>query len=145
VGWSLLVVRGDHGPVQIMLAPVLSPASVFPLAAVNALMEEVEFRMLLLGSLLAGAATGSPVWVSLAMVLHATYFAVLHYLGGFPSGRFGFVLVFVWGLFLGFLRWWTGGMVLVLLCHMQADIVVFLLVMLEERRRTEQEKQPKAL
>eukprot|EP00933_Yihiella_yeosuensis_P013780 TRINITY_DN12611_c0_g1_i1.p1 TRINITY_DN12611_c0_g1~~TRINITY_DN12611_c0_g1_i1.p1 ORF type:complete len:328 (-),score=39.42 TRINITY_DN12611_c0_g1_i1:125-1108(-) len=133
-GWSLYV-KGDHGRVQDMLGPMLSPRTLLPIAIANATLEEVEFRMLTLGSLLAGFASTSISWVAVSIVVHSIYFAVLHYLGGFPSGRSGFALVLVWSTFLGILRYWTGGMGLVLLLHVQADIVIFILVMAEERKR----------
>ena len=39
VGWSKLWVRGNHGPIQDALAPLMSPASLLPLAVVNAFRE----------------------------------------------------------------------------------------------------------
>ena len=39
VGWSKIWVRGNHGPIQDALAPLMSPASVLPLAVVNAFRE----------------------------------------------------------------------------------------------------------
>lgn len=135
VVWSRYYAKGQHGPVQALLAPVLSPATVLPLAIVNASLEEVEFRMMLQGSLLAGPAAGDESWVAVAVILQATYFAVQHYRVGFPSGKTGFGLVFVWALFLGFLRWWTAGFGLVIMLHIQADVVIFALVMIEEEKR----------
>lgn len=137
--WSLWWVRGNHGPIQDGLAPMLSPAGVLPLAVANALGEEVEFRVLLLGALLAGEASASLLWLMAAVVLHAAYFAILHVHRGFPSGWAGGALVFVWAVFLGVLRWWAEGMALVLLLHVQADVVIFLLVLIEERARAKAE------
>mmetsp|Transcript_54015 Transcript_54015/g.101316 ORF Transcript_54015/g.101316 Transcript_54015/m.101316 type:complete len:290 (+) Transcript_54015:24-893(+) len=135
VGWSKLWVRGDHGPIQDFLAPLLSPASVLPFAVVNAFREEIQFRMLLLGGILAGDALASPFLTAFSLLLHSTLFALLHYLGGFPRGVSGFLLVLIWGLFLDILRLWSGGMALVLLLHVQADVTIFLLVLVEARRR----------
>lgn len=137
VSWSRWV-KGDHGSVQELLSPVLRPSLVLPIAGVNAFAEEIEFRIFLQGALLAGPAAGSYPWVAVAVLLQATYFAVLHYRIGFPSGRVGFVLVFLWALALGFLRWWVGGLGLVLLLHIQADVLIFLLVMIEELKREQQ-------
>eukprot|EP00401_Gymnodinium_catenatum_P003613 CAMPEP_0117520564 /NCGR_PEP_ID=MMETSP0784-20121206/33231_1 /TAXON_ID=39447 /ORGANISM="" /LENGTH=557 /DNA_ID=CAMNT_0005316557 /DNA_START=159 /DNA_END=1829 /DNA_ORIENTATION=+ len=137
--WSRQYVKGNHGPVQNMLGPMLAatPALIIPFAVVNAIAEEVEFRMLLQGSLLAGPAAGSYPWVAVTVLLQAAYFAVLHYRVGLPSGRVGFFMVLVWAGFLGFLRWWAGGVGLVLLLHTEADIVIFALVLLEERMKAE--------
>ena len=41
VGWSRVWVRGDHGPIQDALAPLMSPLSVLPLAVVNAFRDAV--------------------------------------------------------------------------------------------------------
>mmetsp|Transcript_30082 Transcript_30082/g.94803 ORF Transcript_30082/g.94803 Transcript_30082/m.94803 type:complete len:284 (-) Transcript_30082:111-962(-) len=133
VGWSRWWVRGDHGAIQKMLAPLLCPLLVVPIAIVNAWGEELEFRVLLLGALLAGPAAEARVWALLADILHASYFAVLHVHGGFPSGLGGGLLVFGWAVFLGLLRWWAEGMMLVFLLHVQADIVIFVLVLIAEK------------
>ena len=45
VGWSKIWVRGDHGPIQDALAPMMSPASVLPLAIVNALREPCKIKL----------------------------------------------------------------------------------------------------
>ena len=91
--------------------------------------------MMFLGGVLAGEASESKVMTSISLTLHSTYFALLHYLGGFPRGLSGFVLVLIWSLFLGILRIWSGGMALVFLLHIQADVTIFLLVLVEDRRR----------
>jgi len=133
-GWSLLWVGGDHGPIQDALGPRLSPAFILLFAGVNALGEEVEFRMLQFGGLLAQPACQPLLWLALTVMLQAGLFAVLHVAAGFPSGASGGLLVFIWAVFLGILRLWTGGMALVLLLHVQADIVVFTLVYVQELR-----------
>jgi len=138
--WSLCWVQGAHGPIQDALGPVLTPALVIAFAVINAVGEELEFRMLYFGGLVAEeafATTAGPswtpqIWVPLAVALQAAYFAMLHVAAGFPSGASGGLLVFVWAVFLGILRLWAGGMLLALLLHFQADIVVFGLVFLQE-------------
>lgn len=139
VGWSWHV-QGDHGHVQDFLGSILTPGVVVPFAAANALREELEFRMLTLGALLAGPAAASWSWVVVATVAQAAHFAVLHYIGGFPSGLIGFAMVLVWGGFLSLMRIWTGGMGLVGALHFQADVVIFLLVVNEARKRREHKK-----
>jgi len=134
VGWSYWV-RGDHGDIQNALGPVITPKNLLVFAVVNASLEEIEARMLLLGSMIAGeAATASP-WIGTAIILVSVDFGLAHYSGGFPEGTIGFILVFVWAVFLGIIRWWAGGMALILLLHVQVDAVIYLVVMLEERRR----------
>merc|ERR1711924_160742 len=116
------------------LGSMLTPVNLLPLAVFNALQEEMEFRMLLMGGLLHPNDTAL-LWITVVILLQALYFAALHVAGGFPSGASGGLLVFIWGTFLGILRYWTGGMALVLVLHFQADVVIFILVLLEKRRR----------
>jgi len=141
-GWSLWWVRGDHGPVQKRLAIILGPRPwfVLPLAMINAVREEIEFRCLYLGALIEGLAGLNLPWVAAAIFLHALYFAAMHVSAGFPSGAAGGLLVLIWGGFLGWIRWWTGGMTLVYLLHVQADVVIFVLVLIEEHRRKRRNK-----
>ena len=137
VGWSILWVKSAHGPIDRTLGPVLSRANFAPLAALNAVREEMEFRMLLMGGLLSSpwGEARAMWWIGAVVLLQAAYFAVLHVAGGFPSGTMGGGLVFLWGIFLGILRVWTGGMGLVMCLHFQADVVIFLLVLSAFRRR----------
>ncbi|CAK8994341.1 unnamed protein product [Durusdinium trenchii] len=134
VGWSCYV-RGDHGPIQNALAPLMSPVTVFPFAVLNALREELQFRMVFLGALIAGEASKCIPLMAYQMAVHSGYFALLHFLGGFPTGKSGFALVFTWSLFLDLLRVWSGGMAFVFLLHVQADVAIFVLVWLEDQRR----------
>ena len=97
--WSLWYVKGDHGPIQKALAPMLSPATIVPVAVANALSEELEFRVLLCGglwhhSMVTGEMSSS--WLAVSTILVSAYFAILHVAGGFPSGLAGGLLVFVW-------------------------------------------------
>ena len=43
---------------------------------------------------------------------------------GFPGGPVGVVMVFVWSLFLGAMRWTSGGMVAPLVAHFFADLTI---------------------
>lgn len=133
--WSWCLVRGDHGPIQKALAPLMTPLTVLPFAVINAFREEAQFRMLFLGASIAGEATKSAALMAYVMSIHSTYFALLHFLGGFPRGFSGFVLVFIWSVFLDVLRVWSDGMGLVFLLHVQADVAIFVLVWLEDQRR----------
>merc|ERR1712113_336978 len=87
------------------------------------------------GGMLSQPAFLSLPWQALAIGLHSLLFATLHVTAGFPSGTLGGVLVYIWSVFLGILRLWSGGMALVLLLHFQADVVIFILIVLEQRRR----------
>lgn len=135
VAWSWYLVQGDHGPIQETLAPLMTPATVLPFAVINAFREEAQFRMLFLGASIAGEAEKSLPLMAYVMTIHSMYFALLHFLGGFPTGHSGFALVFIWSLFLDILRVWSGGMGLVFLLHVQADVAIFLLVWLEDQRK----------
>jgi len=137
-GWSLFLVQGDHGPIQDSLGPMLTPWTILPIAIVNALREELEARCLHIGGWLAlvdhpGNGGLNYFWLAVGIAICAVHFALQHVAGGFPSGVSGGVLVFVWGVFLGLLRWWTGGMLLVILLHVQADFVIFVLIMRQEQ------------
>lgn len=134
VGWSIWV-QADHGPIQDVLGPELSPLLTPVFALVNACGEELEFRMLIFGGLLSQEAHFPMCWQVLSVGLHSLLFAALHVSSGFPSGAAGGSLVFIWSVFLGILRLWTGGMMLVILLHFQADVVIFILILSEQRRR----------
>ena len=85
--------------------------------------------MLFLGASIAGDASKSIPLMAYTMALHSIYFALLHFLGGFPTGLSGFALVFMWSFFLDILRLWCGGMALVMMLHVQADVAIFILVL----------------
>lgn len=84
----------------------------------NALREEVFFRGILLDSL--DAFWGK--WA--AMGISALIFGMAH-LHGVPSGVSGVILATVYGLALGGLRAWTGGLLLPVVAHIGADGVIF--------------------
>ena len=54
---------------------------------------------------------------------------------GFPSELSGFVLTLLWSLFLCGLRLWSGGVGLVILVHVVADITIGVLVLGEKERK----------
>eukprot|EP00747_Dinoflagellata_sp_TGD_P208743 gnl/TRDRNA2_/TRDRNA2_82190_c0_seq1.p1 gnl/TRDRNA2_/TRDRNA2_82190_c0~~gnl/TRDRNA2_/TRDRNA2_82190_c0_seq1.p1 ORF type:complete len:158 (+),score=9.59 gnl/TRDRNA2_/TRDRNA2_82190_c0_seq1:236-709(+) len=108
----------------------LTPLRVVTYSVINGFGEELEFRMLIFGGLLAQPSRQLPaLWTTLSIMLQAAFFAVLHVKGGFPSGVSGGCILFVWASFLGALRFWTGGVTLVILLHIQIDIVVFGLIL----------------
>ncbi|HEV3143987.1 MAG TPA: type II CAAX endopeptidase family protein [Gemmataceae bacterium] len=88
----------------------------------NALVEELIFR----GIVWEGVATE---WnATMALVVSAILFGVAH-LHGYPSGPIGAVLAGLFGLALGLLRWWTGGLGLAVICHVVADATILGLIL----------------
>jgi membrane protease YdiL (CAAX protease family) len=87
-------------------------------SVVNAALEEVVFRGVLWGAL-------ADEWNSIvALAVTAVSFGFVH-LHGYPPGSVGAVLAGLYGLALGLLRWWTGGLGLALGCHACADATIF--------------------
>lgn len=93
-------------------------------SVVNATLEELTFRGVLYDAVAAE-------W-NAAMAVGAT--AVLFGLGhvrGYPPGPLGAVLAGGYGVVLGAMRWWTGGLGLAVLCHVCADATIFGLMALD--------------
>jgi len=87
-------------------------------SVLNAALEELMFR----GVLWEVVAAESSAHV--ALVVTATLFGLFH-LHGYPPGVLGAVLAGFFGLALGFLRQWTGGLGLAMTCHVCADATIF--------------------
>lgn len=62
-------------------------------------------------------------WWAAAIVQALTY-AAFHYGRGFPNGSIGFILVFIFGMGLAWLRIRTSGLLASYLVHMAADLVI---------------------
>jgi CAAX protease family protein len=62
-----------------------------------------------------------------ALFLTSIMFGALH-VHGYPPGPLGAVLAGLYGLALGLLRWWTGGIGLAFACHIFADATIYALV-----------------
>jgi membrane protease YdiL (CAAX protease family) len=87
----------------------------------NAALEEIAFR-----GVLWRAFAGE--WNQrVALIVTSVLFGFGH-LRGYPPGPFGAVLAGMYGLALGVLRWWTGGLGLALACHVCADATIFSLL-----------------
>jgi membrane protease YdiL (CAAX protease family) len=84
----------------------------------NATLEELIFR----GILWEVAAAEWNVGVALGAT---TVLFGLGHLHGYPPGPLGAVLAGVFGLALGLLRWWTGGLGLAIAVHVCADATIF--------------------
>lgn len=85
---------------------------------VNAVLEELVFRGILFDAL--QSQWGK--WVTL--VATAALFGFGH-LRGYPSGPLGASLAALFGLAIGGLRLWTGGLALPILAHMSADATIY--------------------
>jgi membrane protease YdiL (CAAX protease family) len=83
-------------------------------SVVNAMMEEFVFRGILFDSVGALCGAGG------AIVVPALTFGIGHYVG-LPSGISGACLASVFGLVLGGLRFWSGGLALPVIAHMAVD------------------------
>ncbi|HLW65415.1 MAG TPA: type II CAAX endopeptidase family protein [Gemmataceae bacterium] len=90
-------------------------------SVVNALLEELIFRGIMWEVVAAEWNAGA------ALVVTAGVFGLFH-LHGYPSGPLGVVLAGLYGLALGLLRWWTGGLALAIACHVCADATIFSLL-----------------
>ena len=105
-------------PIQAM-GGVLSAGILFSL--LNAVLEELAFRYVFYEAI---AAERGPV---LAVLATAVIFGIGH-LHGFPPGPTGTVLAGIYGLALGWLRLFTGGIGLPVAAHVIADATIFHLV-----------------
>lgn len=117
LGAGLAMARGlAQYPTPLVLGVVV------PLfALLNAFAEEVVYRGVYQEAL---ARVISHTW--LVVPLQAAAFAALHFAAGFPNGVLGYLMVFVWGTVLGYLRWRTRGMLAPWMVHVGADLVIAL-------------------
>ncbi len=92
-------------------------------ALLNATVEEVLFR----GIIWEGLSALIPVpWV--VLILQAVLFGTAH-IRGVPNGVAGVVLAFIYGIMLGTIRTRAGGLLMVIITHVFADIVIFLILL----------------
>jgi membrane protease YdiL (CAAX protease family) len=87
----------------------------------NALIEEVIFRGILFDSI------ESQWGVWMAVIVTALLFGYGH-MRGYPSGPLGAVLAGVYGLCIGWLRAFTGGIGLPVIAHIAADATIFIII-----------------
>jgi membrane protease YdiL (CAAX protease family) len=104
------VLRGSLAGSVLLFGVVFSIA--------NALIEEIIFR----GILFDAAESQWGVWPAVAIT---TLLFGLGHLHGYPPGIFGAVLAAVFGLCLGCLRVYTGGLGLPVIAHIAADATIF--------------------
>jgi len=87
-------------------------------SVVNAVLEELIFRGILWNLI-------SDEWnQGTALVVTAVLFGAGH-LQGYPPGAMGAIMAGIYGIMLGVLRWWTGGLGLTIACHVFADATIF--------------------
>jgi hypothetical protein len=102
----------------------LLPLVAVVFALVNSAVEEAIFRGILLQAL--DSAVGAGI---ISLVIQAGLFGWLHYSEvGFPKGFLGVAMASVYGLFLGYLRYRSRGMLAPWLAHVGTDIAVFTIV-----------------
>jgi membrane protease YdiL (CAAX protease family) len=95
-------------------------------SVVNALLEELVFRGVLWEVV-------ADEWnTPLALGVTAVLFGLGH-LHGYPPGSVGAILAGVYGVALGLLRWWAGGLGLATACHISADATIFTLLAVIDR------------
>jgi membrane protease YdiL (CAAX protease family) len=122
VGWYLLFQPNISSHlVMIPKMPMwLLPLAGLGFAMVNAAMEEIVFRGIMIQALDSVLGAGN-----LTVVIQAGSFASFHYLAGFPNGVWGFSMVFVYGFMLGVLRRCSQGILAPWIAHVLADIAIF--------------------
>ena len=124
--WTLAC-RPDLGPSRDNVPAVplwLLPLAGVAFALVNSAVEEAIFRGIFLQAL--DSAVGAGI---ISLVIQAIIFGWLHYSEvGFPKGLVGVAMAFVYGLFLGYLRYRSRGMLAPWLAHAGTDIAVFAIV-----------------
>jgi len=129
--WSRLVgSRGDHKGVNKMskksLGRTLSAVEHFQLGLLalgNALCEEVVSR----GFFYHEFRTSAHLSPNIANMAQALAFGVWHF-HGIPSGFTGVGLTFIYGLIMGYLRDYYGGLLLPILAHTVADYFIFAVI-----------------
>lgn len=95
-------------------------------ALLNAFAEEVVYRGVLQEALGRRFENGMP----LLLAAQASAFAAAHFAVGFPNGKVGYLMTFVYALMLGYLRERTRGMLAPYLTHVAADFVIGLTLLL---------------
>jgi membrane protease YdiL (CAAX protease family) len=106
------------------MPPWLLPLTAVVFALVNSAVEEAIFRGILLQAL--DSAVGAGI---ISLVIQAGLFGWLHYSEvGFPKGFLGVAMASVYGLFLGYLRYRSRGMLAPWLAHVGTDMAVFAMV-----------------
>ena len=88
-------------------------------AILNSFAEEAVYRGVLQEAL---ERTFRQHWIT--WILQASAFAAAHYLYGFPNGYAGYIMVFIYGFMLGYIRTRTKGIVAPWLTHLVSDLTI---------------------
>lgn len=91
-------------------------------ATLNAFLEELIFRGILFTAIESQAGTLMTVTITAALFGYG-------HMHGYPPGPLGAVLAGIYGLLLGWLRAFTGGLGLLVLAHIVADATIFIIVL----------------
>ncbi|MCD5361058.1 type II CAAX prenyl endopeptidase Rce1 family protein [Chromobacterium aquaticum] len=100
-------------PVMALLAVILG------FALLNSWLEEVIYRGMVQGGLAEAALP-----LSIVLLVQALAFAAAHYAGGVPNGWLGVGLTLLYGLALGGLRVWSGGLAAAFTAHVTTDVCI---------------------
>lgn len=128
-GSALLIFHGLTPPALGLGVRLIGPLPAWSVVVgglafvtVNAAVEEVFFRAVILGHLRAAIGTRP------ALLVQAVGFGLLN-LHGYPYGLVGVALTSVYGLMLGVLRLRSGGLLAGWIAHVAADSVIFLFIL----------------
>lgn len=125
VGWVVLIKPDiQHHLALVPELPVWAyPFAGIGFALVNSAMEEIIFRGILMEA--TDSALGPGCW---SVFIQAVPFAALHYLGGFPNGVLGFIMVLIYGVMLGAVRRISKGILAPVITHFAADMTIFSII-----------------
>jgi hypothetical protein len=105
---------------QWSLAALVAGGCAF--ALLNAAMEETVWRGVVMDGLDSAFGPGHT-----SVVAQAISFGVVH-MEGMPSGWLGVAMAMVYGVMLGYLRRWSGGLLAPFVAHVLADMIIFAIV-----------------
>ncbi|MCS3805687.1 membrane protease YdiL (CAAX protease family) [Chromobacterium alkanivorans] len=100
-------------PATALLAVILG------FALLNSWMEEVMYRGMVQGSLIEAGLS-----LPIVLTVQAMAFSAAHYAGGVPNGLVGVGLTLWYGLALGGLRAWSGGLAAAFIAHVTTDVCI---------------------
>jgi uncharacterized protein len=112
----------DLLPPDIALGTLVAVGIAFSL--VNSFVEEYIYR----GVLWEGIAAAMPApWA--ALIVQAAFFGIAH-MWGVPNGPIGMGLAFTYGLMMGGVRQYSGGILMPTVAHVFADLTIFVMLLL---------------
>jgi membrane protease YdiL (CAAX protease family) len=147
--WSRsFVTRGNHDGVNQMVESSMGKSlsmkehtGIAASAIANAICEEIMSRGLWRLEFARSVGVDAPMSLIQSNILQAAIFGIWHY-HGIPSGLPGVALTFVYGLVMGLLMDYGGGLLLPILAHSIADYFIF--VVIARQKQTESSDKSKA-